>query len=342
MSARAYGLLLVGFILRAQVSAAQSAAPSPELPLRVTVDAVGGCPDRAAFFARVRSYAPRVREAIAGEPARTMRVVLRAEGEEFLGTLRVKQVDGEEGSRQVRGADCGSAIEGLAFVAAVIMDPDVAQAGAGASASRSLSSAARPGEPRATRESVLSPASIPAPIPRGPPVRLSAGAAIEVAEGLGIDPESIARVFIDLEFPGLLRGASLRAGAGRGFASSVNAGSTTASFVLTDLRVEPCLAIWSKAPLSLLGCGVLQVLTMSGQAESVGTTSQADSNPSVELGLALRPMWTLGDRIAVGLLLGAAAPTARYRFYFSPSETTVYRLAAWSGFGQFSAGVYFW
>jgi len=90
--------------------------------------------------------------------------------------------------------------------------------------------------------------------------------------------------------------------------------------------VEPCLTIWSKAPLSLLGCGVLQVLAMSGQADNVGTASQAESNPSVELGLALRPMWTLGDRIALGLLVGAAAPTARYRFYFSPSDTTVYRL----------------
>src|SRR5260370_26040149 len=148
MSARAYGILLLSFILRAQDAAAQSPAPAPELPLRVTVDAVRGCANRAVFLARVRSYAPRVRDATADEPGRTMRVIVRAEGEEFLGTLRVRQVDGEEGSRQVRGADCASATEGLAFVAAVIMDPDAARAGAGASAARSLSSAAHAGAPK--------------------------------------------------------------------------------------------------------------------------------------------------------------------------------------------------
>src|SRR5260370_11133887 len=123
MSARAFGIVVLSCIWRAKDVAAQSPAPAPELPLRVTVDAVRGCANRAVFLARVRSYAPRVRDATADEPGRTMRVIVRAEGEEFLGTLRVRQVDGEEGSRQVRGADCASATQGLAFVAAVIKHP---------------------------------------------------------------------------------------------------------------------------------------------------------------------------------------------------------------------------
>jgi hypothetical protein len=62
---------------------------------------------------------------------------------------------------------------------------------------------------------------------------------------------------------------------------------------------------------------------------------------SIELGLGLRPTWVVGRRFILGVLVGAAVPTARYRFLFSPNETA-YQLAAWSGVGEFSIGVYFW
>ena len=59
-------------------------------------------------------------------------------------------------------------------------------------------------------------------------------------------------------------------------------------------------------------------------------------------------MWVIGDRVTLGLLVGAAVPMARYRFYFANGSSqsaptlTAYELATWSGFAELSAGVYFW
>jgi len=88
------------------------------LPLRLTIDAPAGCPDRATFLAQVKGYAARVREASPGELAPTIHVEMRPGDADFRGILTVRDVDGEEGRREVRDVDCASVAAALAFVAA--------------------------------------------------------------------------------------------------------------------------------------------------------------------------------------------------------------------------------
>jgi hypothetical protein len=247
----------------------------------------------------------------------------------------VRDADGHEGGRDLRGQDCPSIAAGLAFVAAVVVDPDSA---------RALDPPPLSVDPP-ERSAPPAPSNQGTSEARGQRSRLAAGTAFEVAYGLGPDTEVIPRLFLDFELPGGggLGGLSLRAGVGRGFAQSVKAGPGSASITLTDARLEPCAALWARAPFVVRGCGVMGATWLSGQGDAATTlTTSGATRITFEAGLALRAAWTFHDRISVGLLAGGAVPLARYRFYFTAPDTTVYEVAAWSGFGELSAGVYFW
>jgi hypothetical protein len=307
--------LLVGLGLYARLGEAQPADERPSLPLRLTVESPAGCPSGPEFFAQVRAHTARIREAAPGEPARTVRVELEPSGGQFLGRLSIRETNGEEGRREIRDVGCESVAAGLAFVVAVIMDPEAA---------------------RTASPSAIPPPSLARP-PSSPPLRLSAGAAFEVAEGLGPDSAIIPRVFVDGEFPW---GASARVSVGRGLARSVDTALGTAIVTLADARFEPCLDAWSAGPFQARVCGIVEWAILSGEGTNT-TSPQSATRSSLELGLGLRPTWTIKGRLTLGLMGGMAAPIARYRFYFAPN-TTAYQLAAWAGFGEFSAGVHFW
>jgi|HubBroStandDraft_1064217.scaffolds.fasta_scaffold04977_3 hypothetical protein len=341
MLPRVLACLLAVLALGGNVAAAQPVDSGSGLPLRLTVDAPAGCVDGPGLLARVRSYAPRVREAVGGEAARAIRVDLEADGSSFHGALTVREADGAEGHRELRGRDCESVAAGLAFVAAVIMDPDAARAFDRPAAARGGDATSPPALWLARVPTSAPPAGSSAP--REPVGRLSAGAAIEVAHGLGPDPETIARLFVDFEPSRWLKGASVRLEVGRGFAPSVQNALGSATIALTDARFEPCLALWAPDPFVLRGCGVVEGLLLSGQGKTeAATTTTRNALYTAELGLALRPTWTIGKRISLGLLVGGAVPFARYRFYFTSPDTTVYELPWWSAFGELSLGVYFW
>jgi hypothetical protein len=337
MLARVSACLLAVLSLRGNVAHAQPQDSGSGLPVLLTVDAPGGCVDEPGLLARVQSYAPRVRAAGSGEAARAIRVELEADGSSVHGTLTVRELNGAEGHRELRGRDCDSVAAGLAFVAAVIMDPDAA---------RAFDRVAAGGDVASPVLLSSAPASVSRPgskAPREPLGRLSVGAAIEVAHGLGPDPETIARLFFDFELSRWLKEASARLEVGRGFAPSVQTALGSATIALTDARFEPCLALWSPDPFVLRGCGVVEAMLLSGRGRpDTATTSTPGMASTAELGLSLRPTWSIGNRISIGLLVGAAVPVVRSRFYFTMPNEDVYQLPSWSAFGELSVGVYFW
>jgi hypothetical protein len=317
--------------------AAQAAPEVSTLPLRVAVEAPSGCSDSAAFFARVRGHTSKVREASGDERAKTMLVVLRSENGQFAGSLTVRDEGSGEGHREVRGADCASVAAGLAFVAAVIVDPAAALG-------------PTPVVPAviAPAEKAIAPPADSRPLPReappeprpGIPFRLSAGGGVATARGLGPDTAVMGRLFVDLEFPGLLRGAHARLSAGRAFARSVATSVGTAEIELTDVRLDPCLNVLPPASFELGACGIVDAIILAGSGTNTWQPQDAE-RVSIELGLGLRPRWVVLHRFTLQAMIGGAAPVARYRFYFAP-DTTAYRLAAVSGFAEFAAGVRFW
>jgi hypothetical protein len=298
-------------------------APNAVAPLRLSMDAPPGCPGRSAFFAAMHDRTQRIREARDNEPARFFRVeIVLTGGGGATGTMTVRDLDGQEGRRELRGEDCESVATGLALVAALIVDPSAVLA-----------------PPDAPSQS---PPQTPAPSPRSDPsARLSAGAALELLAGVNPNPAVIPRLFVDLELPGILKRLNARASVGRALTQSVVTSLGTATFALTLLRFEPCFDLVAKADVfHLNACGVVEGSFMS--ASGTNTYNGQDVGRSwAELGLAIRPTWVLSNRIELGLLGGLTAPTARPRFYFAP-DTLAYQVATWAGFGEVTVGAYFW
>jgi hypothetical protein len=318
------------------------------LPVRLTVESSGNCPGREVFLSELQARSARVREARADERAQAMRVELSSSHGQASGRLIFRPLDGplegQDLQRDLRGADCRSVLEGLALVAALILDP----------------AAASPEEPEPVAPAT-GPPDTAAPPPAPPPVlppeadarrrpsvairssdrtRVSLGAAIEVAAGLGPDPAVMVRAFIDVVLPAPLSTASTRLSLGRSDARSVDTAVGSAQITLTDVRWEPCLDLWSPAMWRVRGCGIVE----GGVIDGAGTNTNAPRTASrtlVELGLALRPTLLVRDRLILGFMVGMSVPLARYRFYFSSPDTTVYELSAVSVLGEFSLGVRF-
>jgi hypothetical protein len=337
--------IVVGALHPFAPAAAQSAPGGPSIPLRVSVDAPAACSDAAAFLVQLRKHTLRVREAAADERARTIHVALRSEDGRFVGALTVREPAGGEGHREVRGADCPSVVAGLAFVAAVIVDPAAALGTAPAMSSSnvaadtpvaapSTAAAETPGAPPFSPGETTSGAAL------GSSFRLSAGAGIEMARGLGPDTAVIPRLSIDFEFPRLFRGAHVRLSGGRGLARSVKTDFGTADIGLTDVRLDPCLDVVWAGSFQLGACGIVDGVVLAGTGTNTWQPESAD-RLSVELGLGLRPRWVVLRSVVLEVMIGGAAPLARYRFFFAP-DATAYRLAAVAGFAEFAAGVRFW
>jgi hypothetical protein len=331
-------------------AAAHASHSDARLPLRLTMDAPAECPDRQAFLQQLQARSSRIREAQADEGAPSMRIELRRRDEQIYGTLIVGQLGGqldrEERRREVRGTDCESVAAGLALVAVVILDPSAALSIDAASVAQPILEAPSPTQSPRAPASVLSGSSpsAPPPPPLGrisSPARLSAGAALELALGLGPDPDIVPRAFIDLELPSPIARASARLSMGRGYPHAVDTAIGTAQITLTDVRFEPCVEVWSPGALRLRTCGIVEGGLLGGEGTNT-TSPKSENRDFLELGVGLRPTWVVHEQVIVGVFLAGAVPLARYRFYFASPDTTAYRLAAWSGFGELSVGVYFW
>jgi len=346
MSSLRFVALLVAFASWAYVAEADSPDQSASIPVRLAVDAPSGCPDRAALLAQLQARSARIREASASEPARSVSIELRPGGGRVIGALTVRELDGKEGRRELRGEDCESVASGLALVAAVILDPSAAPKvnlpppPTPSPPPPSPPASAEPAPPRVAPDLPPSPPPRAArPVPRGPPIRFSVGTALAIATGTGPDLQVVPRLFVDAELPGILHRVSARLSGGRGFAHAVDTASGTADITLTDVRFEPCYEVGSPASLRVLACGVVDGAVLEGDGANT-TAPQSATRSAVELGLGLRPTWIVRDWLTLGLLVGAAVPLTRYRFYFAP-DTTAYRLDPWSAFAEGSAGLRF-
>jgi hypothetical protein len=337
---RYFASLLSALAICAQVAVALAGEGGSDIPLRLGFEAAAGCPDRQTFLAQLHARSARIREGAPGEDARAMRVELVADGGEITGRVTLSGANGDEGDREVRGADCETVARGLSLVAAVILDPSAAPEGAATTdATGAPTSEAREAP---TSDAPNAPPVATAPSsPRPPqPPRLFLGWALEAAWGLGLDPQILPRVFVDVELPALPAGPSARLSVGRGFTWSEDTASGTADLTLTEVRFEPCLDAWSSARFRGRACGVLDVGVLSGEGKNT-IDARREIRGAIELGVGVRPTWLVSDRIALGVLLATSWPLARYRFYFAP-DATAYRLAPWSAVGEFDVGVRIW
>jgi hypothetical protein len=234
----------------------------------------------------------------------------------------------------------------LALIAVVILDPSANLSPAPASSSSPITGPAPPVEPQPSPVAGPVVAASPVPRPASNPdrtsgrARLAIGAALEAVLGQGPDPAVAPRAFLELRLPAPLARGSVWLSVGRGYPSTVDTAIGSAQVTLTDVRLEPCVQAWAPGALQIHACGIADVVVLSGQGTNT-IQPKSESRAVLELGFGLRPVWALSEQVSVGVLLAAALPLARYRFYFTTPDTTAYRLSAWSGFGEVGIGVRF-
>jgi hypothetical protein len=103
--------------------AGHAAAAAPQ-PYRIEYAAPAGCSSREAFVREIEERTPLVREAREGEPAASYVVVLSARSNtDLFGELVLRELDGRETRRALRGKTCDEVVSALAFIAAILVDP---------------------------------------------------------------------------------------------------------------------------------------------------------------------------------------------------------------------------
>jgi len=97
--------------------------------VRLSYSAPSSCADTDAFAAQVRARSPRIRFGDSGD--RSLRVRVEIGRKAVVGRLVLRDADGTDHERQVRGHACAEVVAGLALVAAIAIDPLAASADAG-------------------------------------------------------------------------------------------------------------------------------------------------------------------------------------------------------------------
>ena len=102
------------------------AQPAPS-PIYVTLRLAPECQGASNFAERLLSRTHRLRRANPGEPGIVFDIAARPFQTGFVGQLQIQELDGRYTQRSVEGATCDGVINALAFVAAVLVDPEAAQ-----------------------------------------------------------------------------------------------------------------------------------------------------------------------------------------------------------------------
>lgn len=266
-----------------------AASPSPASPspassapdIALDYDAPAGCPDRAAYLARLAVHG---RGALADAPDRRFLVHIDARDGQFAGTVTVR-ADGET-RRDLAAADCAALVDALALVTALALDPR---------------------------------ADAPAPPP--PPTRSSRafalGAAVAGALGVGPDPVPSIAGFGEVALRDRVR---LRLGVRWGRrATTVADARATFSSARVHLDACPRVLAVARGALDLGACAGLQLGVLAARGAQIADATSAVRPWLAPAGLA-RARWRAGRWFAE-LEVAVAVPLVRDRFYFAPDVT---------------------
>jgi len=167
-------------LLGSRAARAQAAGPT-----LIAYRAPEGCPSLIDFQRSVQRRSTRVRFVADGSHERELSIVIRKEGESAQGELRLVERDGRVSQRNVRFTTCAEAVEGLALIAVVSLDPQALLEQASApspDAAAPVAAASKPSEPAAkpTSKQASATQSAVATAPASNP-RVALGATFNVA-----------------------------------------------------------------------------------------------------------------------------------------------------------------
>lgn len=277
---------------------AVSFAPSAwgtETRVDVRVEAAGPCADAAAFQRAIRARSARVRHAEGA--ASTIRFTTATSDEGAHGELSVSTAQGDTVLRTVSAARCEEVVSGLAFIAALMFDPEatppesapaepptgfVAPRADGHAASAPSTSARGDAPSPAARdeEPTRAPSGAVPTTSRTRAPAAEAGKTQPSARPLGMAPELVVRGWgaaLGLDGPAIGGGVelgarqahaavspTLRGGLALARGSAASDGTVEATVALVAARLELCVPVVASARVALSPCvaGVVGALTL--------------------------------------------------------------------------------
>jgi hypothetical protein len=114
------GVLAIG----AAAAAAALGKPAAAEAVHLSYNAPAGCPDEAALTEAIATNGAHLMRAPEGLPARTFTLSI-AKTTGVSGRLTMRDRDGRESTRVVRGAGCEEVVQALAVIASFALEPDV-------------------------------------------------------------------------------------------------------------------------------------------------------------------------------------------------------------------------
>jgi hypothetical protein len=260
------------------------------------------CPTRADFSAQV---AARTAGWLAPSSPFEVTVAIEREAQGLVGRVTFARAE-QRTVRELQAADCHELVQALAFIVAVLVDPQA-----------SVTPLPPPGEQRPPPVYLL-PAAAPALPPPPASLWFIAGPEAAVETTLTQDAAVSERLFLGIgrgERSLALSSARLSFGRVDAHASSANSGAL-AQFVLETARLEGCLVRVADDGLAFEPCPFVEF----GRLRAVGV-HRAGNVTSNELwgslGFVFRPTWTFSQRLVLGVGLGVQLPLSRYRFAFT-------------------------
>jgi hypothetical protein len=241
-------------------------------------------------------------------------VSITTTGPPFVGRLLIRDPDGAEGSRTVRGATCDEVVEALALFAALAVDP-------------LASTSPHPIPPRPTAPAVSSGVPeprppTPAPLPGESRWVWSAGADAEIATGVA--PTTLASVAVMLAVAREREGAwspAARLALGGTRDSLLGADQTLTSYAWAHAALSVTPTEW--APAAVLA--LRPWISIEGGVIDAAGRAVHDAQEQVVPWAALGISGEITYRIVPGMFLRAEAGMVttlhRYRFYLGPDST---------------------
>ncbi len=291
-------------------------------PTLLSYRAVDGCPEVAEFQRSVQRRSARVRFVDEGSHARELSIALSKEGDFTIGELRLIERDGTLRQRSVRFTSCAEAVEGLALITVVSLDPQALVAPPSDSAPPEAPTPAPKPAP------VPVPAAARVPARKPPPPAPLASPHAEV--GIGAQFEALFHVvpssalggelFVDVASPSRSWFSPLlRVSAAHSERRGIPAAGSEANFTLTTGTLSACPLRLGDERITVRPCA----FASGGALHAWGTRN---ANPQT----LTRQFWAWGGTAQVFLRasqaldivadLGVGAPLLRDQFSFQDAE----------------------
>lgn len=294
-------------------------------PTLLTYRAPVGCPEVAEFQQSVQRRSGRVRFVNEGSHARALSIELSKQRNATIGELRLIERDRSVRQRRVRFSSCAEAVEGLALITVVSLDPQALLEAPPPEAVAEEQKPLPPPTPPSPKPTPRTPAALPAPRTErpahAPAIELALGA--ELVAGVRQAPRIAlgGALFVDLaSSSGTLLAPLLRLEVAHTERRSIPTGDARASFALTQATLTVCPFELRQGPIAARPCA----FTSAGVLRASGSDAAGQHGQS-------RPSWAWGGsvlafaRVTQTLELQAdfnvGSPLIRDRFEARPGWT---------------------